>query len=197
MYTAIVIVIGSVIGGVIWFLIGRRLRDAKAGATSARRAGNGPRAAAVAFHTPLQHDEAAAAPASPRDGGRAADVAADALAPMNADASPCGADLADAFEPIEVNPALARIVQKEASQIGDDFFLAQFHEADPNAFAPIDRERAKASASVRPAQQMEHTRANGRLAARKIGLHPNEFARRVIMPTTNAACPMPFNNVDV
>jgi hypothetical protein len=189
----------------------RRMGGGASGATSARRGTNAKSArAAVAFKSPLEESCGhGAPPASPREPARHEDAKpavqrheaddADAfLTPAIATDAHGTADLTDAFEPMHVDPSLVRIVEKDASQIPDDVFLADFHEADPNAFQPIDKERAKASASIRPAQSMQHDRDDGKPPARTIGLSPMEFARRTIPrpPRTASDCPMPFNEVD-
>lgn len=107
-----------------------------------------------------------------------------------------GAMLDDAFAQVPVDPTMTRVVNKDASDISNDFFLQEFHDDDSSSFRPIDKEKAMKSANVRPAQQMKNGRADGAPPARMVGLSPMEFARKTIQrPVTGGGC-MSFNDTD-
>lgn len=106
------------------------------------------------------------------------------------------ANLDKAFRKVDVDPSMERVVNTDSSNIGSEFFMQLFHDDDSTSFRPINREQARASANIRPAQQMQNGRADGGPPARQIGLSPMEFARKTIQrPVANSGC-IAFNDTD-
>lgn len=102
-----------------------------------------------------------------------------------------------AFRKVEVDPSMQRIVGQDSSNIDtDEWFMQHFHNADDSAFRPVNREQARESANVRPAQMAQNGRADGHPPARFVGVNTMMHARPMIQrPAGDASC-IAFNDTD-
>ena len=143
-----------------------------------------------------------AAPSAPAAARRAVSARAAKHEEEKADVAPArktllGANVEDAFHPVEVDGAMARVVPEGAYAVPDDVFLSEFHDADASTFRPVNKEAALRSANTRPAQQMQSGRSDGAPPSRVVGLAPMEFARRTIhRPRAGAGGCASFNGSD-
>lgn len=98
---------------------------------------------------------------------------------------------------VEVDPSMQRIVGQDSSNIDtDEWFMQHFHNADDSAFRPVNREQARESANVRPAQMAQNGRADGHPPARFVGVNTMMHARPTIQrPAGDASC-IAFNDTD-
>ena len=108
-----------------------------------------------------------------------------------------GANLEDAFDQVDVDRSMERVVPEGAYAVPDDVFLSEFHDADASTFRPVNKEAALKSANTRPSQQMQSGRSDGAPPSRVVGLAPMEFARRTIQrPKGGGAGCASFNGSD-
>ena len=108
-----------------------------------------------------------------------------------------GANVEDAFEKVDVDASMVRVVPEGAYAVPDDVFLSEFHDADASTFRPVNKEAAMKSANTRPSQQMQSGRSDGAPPSRVVGLAPMEFARRTIQrPRGEAGACASFNGSD-